>query len=128
MLFAARKTLGALGGVSMRALLYCCLLMLSSSVYGADDWVVLTPDQQQFMANDVCAAAAVDAAVTLIAEEIRVSGADYPAHLYLFDLQVSTPEKSYLVTFKGDFPIRFETKKTGLTCQAQLVKLKPDSI
>ncbi len=100
----------------MKNLIVTSILLATVAAGASEDWVVLTPQQKQIISQDNCAAAAVDAAASLISEEIQDAGVDFPDHIYLRNLHVSTPKKLYAVDFPGGSTILVSTRVHGSKC------------
>lgn len=100
------------------ALLLSLISFVSASAF-ANDWIVLKRSQQKILKNDACAQAAVDAAASVLADEIQDAGTDMPDQIHLLDLQVSEPGAVYGVTFEESATMIVETHMRGSKCVAK---------
>ncbi len=108
----------------MKILLSLVLFAASVTALASDGWIVLTKAQQRLVANDKCAATALDAAAGLVSAEIRDAGVDFPDHLYLSNLYGSVKGKLYVVTFRDDSSILVTTQKTKTSCSGKASRVQ----
>src|SRR5688572_5308398 len=108
-----------------KTFLFSLMTLFSTSAFATNDWVILTEEQQEIVAVDICAAAAIDESASLVAEEILDAGVDFPDHIFLFDLYVSEKGKFYVVTFQDDSSITVQTKRKNSKCTAKASRVTP---
>jgi hypothetical protein len=107
----------------MKSSLIILMSIVSSVSFGSsnsiqDNWIVTTQAQKRILKRDPCGQAALNAAASLVSKEIQEAGVDYPDHIYLSDLHVSSPGRYYAITFKGDTTLLVQTRRYGTGCKA----------
>ena len=114
----------------MKSLLTLSMLLFSNlssalpAVGNPDSWVLTTSSQRMLLKKDRCAQVALEAAASLISLEIQDAGVDYPDHIRLSDLHVSSLGKYYAITFEGDSTLLVQTRRSETSCKA----LKPSRL
>jgi hypothetical protein len=105
----------------MKSLIAMLVLSTVSLAYSANskgsNWVITSPAQKRVLSQDTCASSALEAAASLVSEEIKEAGVDFPDHLYLSDLHVSSAGRYYSITFKSDSTILVQTRRYGMGCK-----------
>ena len=105
----------------MKSLIALLVLSSVSLAYSANrkdsSWVITSPAHKRVLSQDTCARSALEAAASLVSEEIREAGVDFPDHLYLSDIHVSSAGRYYSITFKSDSSFLVQTRRYGLGCR-----------